>query len=171
MLSVVQGTCWPTSCQHLNAIHWHIFSFFAEEMLIVASWKLAVLFSMKERLYVPSLCHRTLNVCMYKTYKCDLWAVVWGVVWFFYCQLYVLQGSVFRDVWTSKYVDMKEICSTLKCHVIMASLEHAFSVKVAMTFFVVCGFFLYIAAYCTDYECKWKTEYETITYAFYNIRR
>lgn len=50
----------------------------------------------------------------------------------------------------------------------MASLERVFSLKIV---FLVCGFFLYIAAYWTDYECKWKTEYESITYAFYSIRR
>lgn len=72
---------------------------------------------------------------------------------FFTGKLCILQGSTFRDVWTSKYVSIKEICSTLKCHVIMASLECVFSLKIAMTFFLVCGFFLYIAAYCTDYEC------------------
>lgn len=53
----------------------------------------------------------------------------------------------------------------------MPSLEHVFSLKkIAMTFFLVYGFFLFFAAYITEYESKWKIEYESIFYAFYNFR-
>lgn len=172
MISVIRGTCWSTSCQHLDGIHWHNFSYFAEDMLISASWKLAFLFSMKERMYVLPLCHGTLNVCMYKAVWFVSGSVNSDILWdFFTGRLCILQGSVFRRVWTSKYLSIKEICSALKCHVIMASLEHVFSLKIAVTFFLICGFFLCVAAYCSDYECKWKTEYETIVYAFCNVRR
>lgn len=147
-------------------------SYFDEDKLISASWKLTFLFSMKESISVLSLCHGALNVCVYKAVSFVSRSVNSEILCdFFTGKLCILQGCAFRDVWTSKYASIKETCSTLKCHIVMASLERVSSLKIAMTFFLVCGFFLYIAAYCTDYKCKWKTEDEIITYAFYNIRR
>lgn len=156
---------------------WMVYTGITSVILLKMCWfQLAenslFLFSMKEHMYVLPLCHGTLNVCMYKAVWFVSGSVNSDILWdFFTGRLCILQGSVFRRVWTSKYLSIKEICSALKCHVIMASLEHIFSLKIAVTFFLICGFFLCVAAYCSDYECKWKTEYETIVYAFCNVRR
>lgn len=82
-------------------------------------------------------------------------------------KLSILQ-NVFKDAWASKYVNIKEICNTLKsCHVIMPSL--LVSGDESDDIFLSLWIFFFFAVYSIEYESKWKMEFKIFSMHFIGL--